>query len=135
MTGAIPGDLAREEQDRVAGQLRDCRRILETATRVSANIMGELKKALELLERDYVYATGGERNRRLCNQFIFEKLLILDGEVVNAILKEPWTTLYAGEFVEQMRMNVANAKAARVGPGLKMSYLVPRPGFKPAHHH
>jgi site-specific DNA recombinase len=137
ITGAIPEDLAREEQERITRELEQAQRILGTATIVYAKIEDTLNRALALVGRcDEVYRLGGPQVRRLCNQFFFEQLLIdLEEEatVAGAVLREPWATLLAEDFQAQMAANTANLGRDLDGRGSKMSALVPPAGFEPAH--
>jgi len=73
--GSIPGDLAREEHDRIAHELDQAQKLLATAKVVYAHIEDTLNRALALAGRcDEVYR-GGPQIRRLSNQFFFDKLL------------------------------------------------------------
>ncbi|MGI8767290.1 MAG: recombinase family protein, partial [Gemmatimonadaceae bacterium] len=132
VTGAIPEDLGREEQERIHSELRHAEAVLATAKTVFANIEDNLDRALALLGGcDGVYRRGGPQVRRLSNQFFFAKLLVRDGEVAGAILNEPWATLLAEDFQRQMARNAANPGRDLLGQGSNMSALVPSAGFEP----
>ncbi len=134
VTGAIPEDLAREEQERISKELGQASRILATAEVIYAKIEDTLNRALALVGRcDEVYRLGGPQVRRLSNQFFFEQLL-LDVEddtahVAGAVMREPWATLLAGDFQAQMAAhNTTNPDRDLDGRGSKMMSLVPPAG-------
>ncbi len=137
VTGAIPEDLAREEQERIIRELGQAQRILATAQVVYAHIEDTLNRALALVGRaDEVYQLGGPQVRRMCNQFFFEQLFIdaWDDEgvqVTGSTLREPWATLLAPDFQATMIANTRNPDRDLVGRGSKDEYLVPPVGFEP----
>ncbi len=51
VTRTIPGDLAREEHERIDRELEQARRILSTSELIYANIEGTLTVAVDLLTR------------------------------------------------------------------------------------
>jgi site-specific DNA recombinase len=115
VTGAIPGDLAREEQDRIKTELEQAQRALATAEAVYSHIEDTLNRALELLGRvDEVYRLGGPHVRRFANQCFFEKLLVVAEDdtpaVAGAVLNEPWATLQAEDFQTRMIHNATNPR-------------------------
>jgi site-specific DNA recombinase len=131
VTGTIPGDLAREEHERIDDELASAQRILDTSRLVFATIEGTLNTALDLLARvDEVYRLGGAKTRRLANQCFFTKLLISDAdtdapEVVSATFAEPWATLIAEDFQDRMATNATNPDHDLFGRGSYMKTLVP----------
>lgn len=114
VTGAIPGDLAREEHDRIAHELEQAQKTLAAAEMIYGRIEETLSRALELVGRcDEVYRMGGPQVRRLSNQFFFDKLLIAEdtdegAQVVGAVLREPWATLVAEDFHAAMARSTTN---------------------------
>ena len=96
---------------------------------------GTLNRALGLVGRiDEVYAMGRPRVRRLANQCFFDKLLISvedEPEVAGATFREPWATLLAGQFIQQMAEDTTNPDRDLVGRGLITTSLVPRVGVEP----
>jgi site-specific DNA recombinase len=136
VTGAIPEDLGREEQDRIATELKQAQRVLATAEMIYERIEDTLERALTLVGRcDEVYRLGGPQVRRLSNQFFFEKLLVTDDDTVQiaaAVLQEPWSTLLAEDFQQQMISNTTNPDRDLDGRGSKIQSLVPSAGFEPA---
>lgn len=135
--GSIPGDLAREEQERIATELEQAQKILTTAETIFSRIEDALNRALALLGRcDEVYRLGGPQVRRFANQGFFKKLLVgLQDDapaVTSAIFLEPWATLYAEDFQRRMIHNTTNPGHDLLGRGSKMRPLVPPAGLEPA---
>jgi site-specific DNA recombinase len=130
VTGSIPDDLAREEQERIQRDLDQAKRILETSEMIYEHIQDTLERTLDLLERvDEVYRLGSPRIRRMLNQCLFTRLL-LDGEpdgphVTGSTLREQSTTLLAEDFQERMRHNTRNPDHDPIGRGSIMKTLVP----------
>lgn len=114
VTGAIPEDLGREEQDRIRAELKHAQNVLATAEVIFAHIEDNLNRALSLVGRcDEIYRRGGPRVRRLSNQFFFTKLLVEkmpdERPVVTAtVLNEQWATLLAEDFQQRMAHSAAN---------------------------
>ncbi|WP_374215827.1 recombinase family protein [Frankia sp. AiPs1] len=149
VSGSIPEDLAREEQERISGELKAARRVVATAETVYERIEETLIRSLALVGHSAeVYAEGGPQVRRMSNQFFFEKLLIDDEDeavtVTGATLRDPYATLVAADFQRRMIQNVANpghdlhgggpggpSVSVDLGRGSNMDYLVPRVGFEP----
>jgi hypothetical protein len=132
VTGAIPEDLAREEQDRITKDLGQAQRILGTAEVVFAKIADTLERALALVGRyDEVYRLGGPEVRRLSNRFFFEKLLIDVDEddkaaaVAGAVLREPWATLLADDYHSHMIANTKSLGHLSDDRGSKQMSIVP----------
>ena len=129
--GSIPGDLARDEHDRIAHELDQANQTLAAAQMIYANIEGTLNRALELVGRcDEVYRLGGPQVRRLSNQFFFTKLLISVDEdhgaqVAGATLNEPWATLVSEDFHASMRASTTNPGPLQGTGGSKISALAP----------
>jgi site-specific DNA recombinase len=137
ITGAIPEDLGLQEQHRIARELTQAQNVLATARVIYAHIEETLNRALALVGRiDEVYRLGGPRVRRLVNQCFFDKLLIsvIDDrpQVAGATLREPWSTLLAAEFIQEMRAHTTNLDHVFDGRGLKMMSMVGAAGFEPA---
>jgi site-specific DNA recombinase len=137
VTGSIPDDLAREEQDRIQRDLDQAQRILETSEMIYEHIQGTLERTLDLLERvDELYRLGSPRIRQMLNQCLFSRLL-LDGEldgphVTGSTVREPFATLLAEDFQARMRRNTTNPDRDLLGRGSIMRTLVPPAGFEPA---
>ena len=66
--------------------------------------------ALELLRKpEELYRQSGEKNRRLLNQAIFEKLYVDDNEVTDHVLREPFAELHEA----QARLPIGQSSAGR----------------------
>jgi site-specific DNA recombinase len=153
--GAIPLDLLKTEQDRIARQL----------TRIETSLAatnGEFDKVETCLEKalDYAvncgsaYLRAGPQERRLLNQAFFTRIEVYDEEI-QAELAEPLRTLLSDEVADAARRRAearqrvsgeepdqatsltnvlwnTNNKPASSGAGLKETHLVPSAGFEPA---
>lgn len=136
VTGAIPEDLAREEQERIRTERGQAERILATATMVFARIENTLNMALALVGRcDELYRLGGPQVRRLCNRFFLEQVRINveddEATVAGAVLKEPWATLLTRDFQDHMAAETSNPGLDLAGRGSRMSALVGPGGLEP----
>jgi site-specific DNA recombinase len=137
VTGAVPEDLAREEQERIRHELAQAQKVLATAQVIYAHIEDTLNRALALVGQvDEVYRLGGPRVRRLANQCFFDKLLISvedeEPAVAGATLREPWATLLAEEFLQQMAQGTTDPTVDLDGQGLTRKSLVPPARHQPA---
>jgi site-specific DNA recombinase len=130
VTGAIPGDLARDEHDRIALELEQANKTLMAAKMIYGRIEDALNRVLALVGRcDEVYRRGGPQVRRLSNQFFFDKLLIAEdteegAQVAAAVLQEPWATLVSEDFHAAMARNTTNLGPDHWARGSKMNTLV-----------
>ncbi len=130
--GSVPGDLARKEQERVARELAEVQRLLEAGEVIYSRTEDTLSRALTLIGRcDEIYKRGGAKVRRLSKQFFFEKLLVRDGRVVDAVLREPWGVLVSQRFRDLMEKN-ANPDGRSSRRGLNIESLARPAGFEPA---
>lgn len=131
--GSVPGDLAVEEYARIDREREQAQQVLAAAEMIYGRNEVDLALALEFVgEVDDVYRRGGPQVRRLCNQFFFSKLLIDGDEIVGSILAEPWSTMYAEDFVNHMARRAAKPTARLSGRGFKIASLVGPAGFEPA---
>ena len=142
VNGSIPEDLAREEQARIAAELKQAVAIQNAAQLVYGRIEETLNLALTYVTQvDELYRRGGPQVRRLINQFFFEKLLLRythDGvEVTGCVLAKPWATLLERNFQRRMAHNARSARNAKnsrlvhCGRSSYMKTLVPPVGFEP----
>src|ERR1022692_3012473 len=69
---------------------------------------------------------------RLLNQCFFIQLIIDGGDVVGAVLREPWATLLAEDFRARMIHNTTNPDRDFPGQGSSMKTLVRLAGLEPA---
>ncbi len=149
VTGSIPEDLAREEQERIVTELRHAETTLRATETMYEDIEEILRLTLELVGRaGDVYRAGGPQVRRLANRFFFEQLrvsvVVNVTTVTEATLHEPMATLLDPVFQSQMIQNDANPGqdlhgVGLGGPddtvdldrGLRMVYLVRSEGLEP----
>ena len=95
-----------------------------------------LNRALALVGRvEDVYRLGSPQIRRLCNQFLFEQVLVDVDEdegtqVTGATLREPWATLLAPSFQAVMAASTRNPGRDLGRRGSKDESLVPPAGAR-----
>jgi site-specific DNA recombinase len=136
VTGSIPEDLAREEQERIQKELTQAQRVLATVTVSYGQIENTLNRALTLVGRaQEAYRLGGPQVRLLLNQSLFEQLYISvdedKGQVATATLREPWATmLEAGAAPAGPAQTKKTLGRGRSGGCLKENYLVPSGRFE-----
>jgi site-specific DNA recombinase len=128
----IPGDLAREEHERIDRERHNARRVLEAADTIFAHVEKDLEDALALAGRCHeVYLLGSARVRRLSNQCFFEKLLVNEGEVAGTVVQEPWATLLSSSFIDQMQGRAKNPDLVFSGRGSNKDRLARSEGLEP----
>lgn len=132
--GAIPMDVAPEQQRRIAQDLANAHKVLAACEAIYERVEEGLTLALQLLRRWHeVYLVGNGQVRRHSNQALFEKLLVDDGEVVGCIYKEPWATLKSESFLADPVHEAENPDPLFEGQGSRKLLMVPREGFEPSH--
>ena len=110
--GAIPLDLLKTEQDRIARQLSAIEDRL-AATDVEVD---RFESALQA-ELDYAtnwskgYMRAGQHERRLFNQAFFTRFEVKD-DAVTSELAEPFRTLFGAEVAEAAVLHTAAAQSA-----------------------
>lgn len=151
--GAVPLDLLKTEQDRIARQLAGIEDRLSATTIQFDRFEKCLKQAINYaVNCDRGYAAAGHYQRRLFNQALFTHVFVED-EVVRTELAEPFKTLMSAEVAEAAKQHAELAADQRVsegtptlseilgpdtqkpaprGAGLKQTTLVPSAGFEPA---
>lgn len=91
---AVPLDLLRSEQARIAGELDHIAVRLNATDQHEAIINFNLERALRLVtDVQAVYRNSDPGERRLLNQAFFKKLLVLDDCDIQAELAEPYDLL------------------------------------------
>ena len=131
--GAVPVDLLRQEQDRLASEIAQAERHLETAEQSFGEVQATLDKALDLLancERTYRKAPG--HLRRQWNQALFERLLVHDDRVEEAEVAEPFATLADPELPRLLEGSATEETAASSAGGSNEVVKVGLAGFEPA---
>lgn len=127
--GAIPLDLLKEEQNRIARQLATVEERLD-ATRVEFSALEQqLEAALGYASNCYLgYLAAGHNVRRLYNQAFFERIYV-DEDGLRVELREPFKTLLAGNQVEPERSAVThqddNTQTSTMGVGDLVRHVIP----------
>ncbi len=92
--GAVPLELLKDEQGRLASETAQAERHLEQATTSIGDVQETLAKALDLLANcSRAYRTAPGHLRRQWNQALFERFLVLDDDLTETALAEPFATL------------------------------------------
>jgi site-specific DNA recombinase len=131
--GAVPVDLLRSEQDRLAAETRQAERHLEAAEASFGDIASTLAKALDLLadcQRAYLAAPG--HLRRQWNQALFERLVVYDERIADAEVAEPFATLADPELPARLDGEAVTGTGASSGGGSNEELLIGETGFEPA---
>lgn len=153
--GAIPLDLLKQEQDRIASQLASIEERLTSSNTEFDRFEQLIKRALDLATyaaKAYRHAAtvkGSDQIRRLFNQAFFTRIRVSDDRATGE-LAEPFKTLLSPEMAaaakhhRQTKSAAQNAthtptgaitgennKPAPRGAGLKETFLVPPTGFEP----
>ncbi|MGW0019947.1 recombinase family protein [Rhodococcus sp. NPDC003382] len=146
--GAVPLDLLKSEQDRIARQLGAVEERLSAANVAIDDVEANLQRALDYATNCYRgYLAAGPHVRRLYNQAFFEKIYVEDDDV-RVTLHEPFKTLTgnaatgdAGEratgpdesaMPSLTEVISRNNKPSSWDEGLNETILVPPAGFEPA---
>jgi site-specific DNA recombinase len=100
---AIPLDLLKVEQARIAQEVHDAERAVTASETRSQDLLETLREALALAGscRD-AYRRADARIRRLFNQAFFDKLYLHDDEIARADLAEPFAELLAHDLAERV---------------------------------
>ncbi|WP_394853554.1 recombinase family protein [Mycobacteroides abscessus] len=153
--GAIPLDLLKQEQDRIAHQLAAIEERLASSSTEFSQFEHLIKRALDLAlyaaraYRQAATAVGGDQIRRLLNQAFFTKIKVSE-RTISSELAEPFKTLLSPETAATAKRHTQaksaaqnapqpltgaisgeNNKPAPRGAGLKETFLVPPTGFEP----
>ena len=130
---AVPVDLLRSEQDRLAAETRQAERHLEAAEASFGDIASTLAKALDLLadcQRAYLAAPG--HLRRQWNQALFERLVVYDERIADAEVAEPFATLADPELPKRLGGEAVTKTGPSSGGGSNEELLIGETGFEPA---
>ena len=80
--GAIPLELLKQEQDRIASEMATCEARLETIHVQLDQLRGVLDRAIAIARRCGMgYMKAKPQRRRLFNQAFFEKILVTEGKI------------------------------------------------------
>jgi site-specific DNA recombinase len=139
---AVPLDLLRSEQVRIAGELHAAEAEIEVAEQHFAGIEETLEHALALAENfQQTYELARPHLRRQLNQAFIKRVEVTDDDVASVELAEPFNDLLAPDFVGRVRCEArAQAKdekgsqeqqANYRGPCSKEPVLARPTGFEP----
>ncbi len=110
--GAIPLDLMKQEQDRIAEQLARIEVRLEASVLNIEVVENNLRTALNYASNCYAgYLEASTSVRRLFNQAFFEKVY-LEQDEVRVELAEPFNTLLGGELIGHVASHAEAAAPA-----------------------
>ncbi len=124
--GAVPIDLLKQEQDRIANQIGDIQHRIEAHHDEYASARANLDDSLGLLANIVsIYQRADDANRRLCNQAFFHRIFIQEDGDVRVEYERPFGSLCDTE--EQMNaLNWATEakKKGEAQTGLRVVTLV-----------
>jgi site-specific DNA recombinase len=99
--GAIPLDLLKSEQLRIAGEMDQLEERLEATQVEYRKVVDVLHRCLQLLEDcERMCLEADHKLRRQMNQGIFEKFYIDEHGVTDTVLADPFQVLLAPDFVQ-----------------------------------
>ncbi len=125
--GALPLDLMKQEQDRIAEQLAHIESRLEASLLNIEVVETNLRTALNYASNCYAgYAEASNSVRRLFNQAFFEKVY-LEQDEVRVELAEPFKTLLGGELIATA-VSDAEAVAVELATGIDVADQRPAEG-------
>lgn len=136
---AVPLDLLRSEQARIAGELDYIAARLDVTDRHEAIINFNLDRALRLATNvQALYEASDLAGRRLLNQAFFKKILISEDREVQAELAEPYDMLLnptlrarAAGTIERKSVEADRPRRAQGPRGSNNKTLVGAGGFEP----
>ena len=131
LDGAIPVDLLKEEQDRIADEMAQAQRQLN-ATDVDWNtVETNLTLALGLVsDCKQAYRRGGPRVRRRYNQAFWDAIYVDDDGVSYARLAEPFSQVLPGDIKNKVE-ETKNPDQHGTGRGFSKNDLVGAEGLEP----
>ena len=91
---ALPADLLKEEQDRIASEQATAQRIIESCTAEFTKMNANLDRCIDKLANLHVsYRIGDDDERRRLNQGFFDKLFVVDEGISGSDLIEPYAQI------------------------------------------
>ena len=119
--GAVPIDLLKQEQDRIADQIGDIQHRIEAHHDEYASARANLDDSLGLLANIVsVYERADDANRRLCNQAFFHRIFIEEEGDVRVEYETPDTE----EQMNALNWAAEAKKKGEVQPGQRVETLV-----------
>ena len=125
LAGAVPVDLLKEEQDRIARELANAGAALAATEIDWEALQTKIDAALGFttrLEDAYRHADG--KTRRHLNQTIFEELRIDRGGVTYARLSDPLAQLFAEDLLDDLRQESEHPGPVEQDRGVNVHHLV-----------
>ncbi len=141
---AVPLDLLKSEQARIAREITDAQQLLAVATTNFDDVEATITRAIELAGNCHTaYLAAGAPTRRKFNQAFFNRIWVgRTGDVERAQLTEPFEALYAATSTpsdadDTLKPSRIDRRRGRRGPqlaavGSNKASLVPSAGFEPA---
>jgi len=131
--GAVALDLLKSEQERLTSETAHAEHHLELATHSLTDVQATLDKALDLLANcARAYRRAPSHLRRHWNQALFDRFLVLDDDLDQAPLAEPFATLADPELPTRLEAEIADPAPASTCGGSNEPVLIGAPGFEPA---
>ena len=148
---AIPLDLMKSEQQKIAKQLAAVESQIKAHEHTSAIMLNCLSDAMDLIEDcGKTYRLASDHIKRMMNQAIFSKLWIESDGRVTAEFREPFKTVVepistlvaqfnqqkirGAEALTDFLSVISNRIQKFFGCGWSNDLLVPVAGLEPAHH-
>jgi len=123
--GAVPVELLKEEQQRIATEVDQAERRLRATELRFEQIRGAFEDALMLgANCERMYREAPPHVRRQSNQVFFTKLLVHDDEVVGAELAEPFAQVLAHDVARRLEVEPSNELAPSLGASSNEEVLV-----------
>ncbi len=101
--GAVPVDLLRSEQDRLATETSQAERHIEVAEAARADVENTVGRALDLLaDCQRAYVAAPRHLRRQWNHALFERLIVRDDDIEATEVAQPFATLADPELPDRL---------------------------------
>ena len=101
---ALPADLLREEQDRIATEQRKAEKLIASCTAEYERMNRNLDRAIDKITNLHVtYRISDDEGRRKINQGFFEKLFIVEDGVSGSDLAAPYAQLLDADLEGRIR--------------------------------
>jgi len=107
---AIPLDLLKSEQQRIAREVAEADHLIASSSVKYEELKSTIERALDLAgDCHAMYMRAPNSVRRQFNQTFFEKLYVLDGEVVSAELRPTFAALLAQDTADWITEAIENS--------------------------
>jgi site-specific DNA recombinase len=132
LAGAVPMELLKEEQERIAKELADAGVMLANTEVHWEKLERDLERALVLTSRIAdAYRNAAPNVRRQLNQAVFEQIQVdLGGTIMYARMAEPFSSFNDREFRNWLVSGAPNPEPSEA-PGSNMARLVEAMGLEP----